>query len=173
MGNSDDESVAFRTNALDVVGSWLLGDSEDSSQASQQQHRPVILYRPSSVSSGKSMSSLTRPKAVSTAANLTEQERKMKSKILRNPCARREEDAVRSEKEAQVQLEDAQDEEEQELLRSRNLSSKLDMKRKRTTQEELLDTLREEALLYVVETKRGGDQKVRPQARRAIGKIQI
>ncbi|KAG6583184.1 Ankyrin repeat [Phytophthora cinnamomi] len=153
---SDDEGVAFRTNALDVVGSWLLGgdDVADANDAAQQraleqtQRRPVTLYRPSSAGSssdGKSLPSLTRPNAGQQDAALTEQEREMKRKLLRKPRGSRAEEAAKAELEAERQRDEAQDEEEQELVRLKTQAAKADKKRKRTAQDELLDKLREEA----------------------------
>ncbi|OWZ11749.1 hypothetical protein PHMEG_00015187 [Phytophthora megakarya] len=145
---SDDESVAFRSNALDVVGSWLLGgedDADDVEPAPQQtQRRPVSLYRPST--SSTALPSLTRPNAtVNADAALTEQEREMKQKLLRKPRGSRAEEAAKAEQEAQKQREEAQDDEEQELVRLKTQTNKEDKKRKRTAQDELLDKLREEA----------------------------
>ncbi|POM65504.1 Hypothetical protein PHPALM_18766 [Phytophthora palmivora] len=144
---SDDEGVAFQSNALNVVGSWLLGsDGDDKEQDTQQQthHRPVTLYRPSS--SSKSLPSLTRPNAaVHADAALTEQEREMKRKLLRKPRGSRVEEAAKAELEAQKQRDEAQDEEEQELVRLKTQSGRDEKKRKRTAQDELLDKLREEA----------------------------
>ncbi|EEY55888.1 uncharacterized protein PITG_20263 [Phytophthora infestans T30-4] len=154
MDNSDDEGVAFKPNALDVVGSWLLGGDGDDVQEEGQQHlerqtqrRPVTLYRPSSASSGKSLPSLTRPNASYGNADetLTEQEREMKRKLLRKPRSRRVEESVKAEKESQQQRDEAQDEEEQELVRLKTQSNKDDRKRKRTSQDDLLEKLREEA----------------------------
>ncbi|KAL3662842.1 hypothetical protein V7S43_012243 [Phytophthora oleae] len=150
---SDDEGVAFRSNALDVVGSWLLGGNDDSKQDQEQdqleqqtQRRPVTLYRPSAAS-GKSLPSLTRPNAnaVNADAALTEQEREMKRKLLRKPRGSRVEEAAKAELEAQKQRDEAQDEEEQELVRLKTQVGTQDKKRKRTAQDELLDKLREEA----------------------------
>jgi hypothetical protein len=145
---SDDEGVAFRSTALDVVGSWLLGgdDKEDDNQEETQQQtqrRPVTLYRPS----GKSLPSLTRPNAAVSSSNpdatLTQEEREMKRKLLRKPRGSRAEEAAKAEQEAREQQDEAQEEEEQALVRIKAQAS--DKKRKRSAQDELLDKLREEA----------------------------
>ncbi|KAH7461918.1 uncharacterized protein KRP23_13783 [Phytophthora ramorum] len=146
---SDDEGVAFQSNALDVVGSWLLG-GDDQEQEDTQQHvaqthrRPVTLYRPSSAVT--SLPSLTRPGAANADVTLTEQEREMKRKLLRKPRGSRAEEAAKAEKEAQAAQDEAQDEEELELVRYKTQVAKTDdRKRKRTAQDELVDKLREEA----------------------------
>ncbi|GMF09935.1 unnamed protein product [Phytophthora lilii] len=148
---SDDEGVAFRSTALDVVGSWLLGadDKEDEApEQTQTQRRPVTLYRPAAGgSSSGSLPSLTRPNAggANPDAALTEQEREMKRKLLRKPRGSRVEEAAKAEKEAEQQRDEAQEQEEQELVRLKTQVFKVDKKRKRTAQDELLDKLREEA----------------------------
>ncbi|CAI5744852.1 unnamed protein product [Peronospora destructor] len=143
MGTSDDDGVAFRSNALDVVGSWLLGGNGNEDKTEQKERRPVTLYRPSS----SSAPSLTRPNAanVNVTLTLTETEREMKRKLLRKPRGSCIEEAVLEEKEAQKQQDEAQDEEEQELVRLKKETPKGDKKRKRTVHDELLDELREDA----------------------------
>lgn len=107
----------------------------------------MTLYRPSSSGSngGKSLPSLTRPGANQQDATLTEQEREMKRKLLRKPRGSRAEEAAKAEQEAERERDEAQDEEELELVRLKTQASKVDKKRKRTAQDELLDKLREEA----------------------------
>uniref|UniRef100_A0AAV1VF86 Uncharacterized protein n=1 Tax=Peronospora matthiolae TaxID=2874970 RepID=A0AAV1VF86_9STRA len=140
-----DIDVAFQSTALDVVGSWLIGgrSSEDSTTEHETQppvRRPVALYRPSSSSSAPL---LTRPNAASADLVLTEKEREMKHKMLRKHRGTHAEEAVKAEQEAQQQREEAQDKEEQELVRLKTQKHK--SKRQRTAQDELLDTLRDEA----------------------------
>ncbi|CAI5701365.1 hypothetical protein KXD40_007973 [Peronospora effusa] len=145
MGTSDDEGVAFRSNALDIVSSWLLGGdgNEDKikQEMQQKERRPVTLYRPSS----SSAPSLTRPNAAHVDVTLTETEREMKRKLLRKSRGSHLEEAALAEKEVQTQWDEAQDEEEQELVRLKTQTPKDDRKRKRTVQDELLDKLREDA----------------------------
>ncbi|KAG7400092.1 hypothetical protein PHYBOEH_006998 [Phytophthora boehmeriae] len=147
---SDDEGVTFQTNALDVVGSWLLGgdcdnEKEPAEIQTRQQRRPVTLYRPSS-SASSSLPSLTRPNEGHKGAVLTEEEKEMKRKLLRkSPAARRAEQAVAAEAEAQTAQNEAQDQEEEELVRLKTQAKDDGKKRKRNAQEELLDKLREEA----------------------------
>uniref|UniRef100_M4BKL9 Uncharacterized protein n=1 Tax=Hyaloperonospora arabidopsidis (strain Emoy2) TaxID=559515 RepID=M4BKL9_HYAAE len=142
--NDNDNDVVFQSNALDVVGSWLIGGhpNEDSTTEIETQppvRRPVTLYRPSSSSAPL----LTRPNAASADLVLTEKEREMKHKLLRKNRGTHAEEAAKAQQEAQQQREEAQDEEEQELVRLK--TQKNESKRKRTAQDELLDTLRDEA----------------------------
>ncbi|CAI5735410.1 unnamed protein product [Hyaloperonospora brassicae] len=142
--NENDIDVVFQSNALDVVGSWLIGGSatEDSTTRHETQppvRRPVTLYRPSS----SSAPTLTRPNAAHADSALTETEREMKHKMLRKRRGTDAEEAVKGEQEAQTQRDEAQDEEEQELVRLK--TQRHDRKRKRTAQDELLDALRGEA----------------------------
>ncbi|KAI9914647.1 hypothetical protein PsorP6_007478 [Peronosclerospora sorghi] len=162
MGNSDDEGVTFQSNALDVVGSWLLsGNADDDEKADKKsvhtQRRPVTLYRPSSASAP----SLTRPNAAANAnGTLTEQERVMKRKILKNPRKKYSEEAEHAEMEALKQQDEEQDEEEQQLVRLKT-QTKNDKKRQRTVQDELLEKLRQE-----MAKKKAKNQKRRLQLQR-------
>ncbi|TDH71565.1 hypothetical protein CCR75_009415 [Bremia lactucae] len=152
--SSDDEGVLFRANALDIVKSWMPGGDEELNENKVQQQlekhpqrNPVTLYRPTSALSGMSLPSLTRPNTVNvnTDAVQINCDREMKQKLLRKSRGSREDESVMAELNMKLQREEVEDDEEKRLIISKTHDNKESMKRKRTTHDELLDKLRQEA----------------------------
>lgn len=69
----------------------------------------------------------------------------MKQKLLRKARGSREDESVMAELNMKLQREEVEDDEEKRLIISKTHDNKESMKRKRTTHDELLDKLRQEA----------------------------